>query len=625
MLSFKGNGKNDTVRAMARSASVASRSTSGPQYLRILLSAASGEVAHLAAAELAQGLRSMLGGVVRVESSDEIDSPRLLITCDSTSAPPRPPGLAGDAFALTPGARLLAVDAGSERGLLQAVAYLQERLGARFPAACAPQFPSTRTLRLFELEAVKVEPAFTRRALASDIMTWNYEDPERLQLHLSHDAEFITWMGRRGINAFSYIRHAHDRRARIDELVASHRRHGIDCEYGGHVLQLLLPRERFETCPDYFPLDADGARSPRGNLCVSNLAALDLVCAGALDYVSRYPENRLLHLWAADVQGEAWCRCAVCSRLAPQLQYLKVVNAVARRLPPGGPPVAYLAYHDTIEPVCGMEPEANVWFEWAPRERCYSHAIDDPACATNPRYWRALERYVELFEGRGHVFEYYADAILFGGFGFATPAVIARDLRAYHRLRLRSISCLTFGAYSVLAYPVNLLAFARASRSLEFDPPATLADAAAERHPACSAEMASAYRAIEQAAQAALTWGDVMKPPAAGAGAARGAARLRAAAGAIRRAVQAADHILAALDSPLVAAERELWRYGVESAQGLAEYLEALEPGGGPGAGGGPRWAKEGGAGGRPHPRDRAGAQGQLGRLRLPVDSPGLA
>ncbi len=48
------------------------------------------------------------------------------------------------------------------------------------------------------------------------------------------------------------------------------------------------------------------------------------------------------------------------------------------------------------------------------------------------------------------------------GSAVATPAVIARDLRAYRALGITSISCLTFGAYSVLAYPVNLEAFARA-------------------------------------------------------------------------------------------------------------------------------------------------------------------
>ncbi len=143
-----------------------------------------------------------------------------------------------------------------------------------------------------------------------------------------------------------------------------------------------------------------------------------------------------------------------------------------------------------------------MWFEWAPRERCYSHAIDDPDCATNPRYFAALKRYMDLFEGRGHVFEYYADAILFGGLGFAMPAVIARDLRAYRALGIRSVSCLTFGAFSVFAYPVNLIAFTRLAVNPDEEPEALLDAAAAQRHPACGSEMAPAYRAVQRACRA---------------------------------------------------------------------------------------------------------------------------
>ena len=39
-----------------------------------------------------------------------------------------------------------------------------------------------------------------------------------------------------------------------------------------------------------------------------------LVCAGAFDYVSSQPDNRLLHVWAADVFGGAWCSCGDCAR-----------------------------------------------------------------------------------------------------------------------------------------------------------------------------------------------------------------------------------------------------------------------------------------------------------------------
>jgi Domain of unknown function (DUF4838) len=428
-------------------------------------------------------------------------------------------------------------------------------------------------------------------------MTWQYEKPDRFALHLEHDREFIPWMASRGINAFSYIRHERDSRLKIDELLPLLNQHGIASEYGGHVLQLLLPRDRFEANPEFFPVGADGKRNPRGNLCASNDAAIALVREGATQYMRDNPECALLHIWGADVWDGAWCQCAECSQLSPQRQYMKVVNAIAAALaegPADATPVAYLAYHDTIEPVPGLDQLPNVSFEWAPRERCYSHAIDDSACAINPRYLESLKRHIDIFGGRGHVFEYYADAILFGGLGFATPAIIARDLRAYRALGITSISCLTFGAYSVLAYPVNLEAFARATQSPDFDPDASLADVAAQRHPRCAAEMTTAYRALARASALILNGGgDVMRPaltspppdPSGGlpplAARAAGAAReyrvrdLRRARDILGDACAAADHILGGARDDLSVAERSLWQYGREVAHGIADYVEA--------------------------------------------------
>ena len=107
---------------------------------------------------------------------------------------------------------------------------------------------------------------------------------------------------------------------------------GIEAEYGGHVLQLLLPRDRFAAHPEYFPCGEDGRRMESGNLCVSNRAALELVRAGALGYVRDNPEMAMLHIWGADVRRGAWCRCAECAALSPQLQYMKVVNEIAAAL-----------------------------------------------------------------------------------------------------------------------------------------------------------------------------------------------------------------------------------------------------------------------------------------------------
>jgi len=523
----------------------------------------------------------MIGSILESSPDASLGPSEIRIElADSATAPQSSPiALDGDGFEVSRGAESIVIRAGTERGLIHASTNLLEKLGAQFPPGVAPLYPRIETGRLAALEPFRVTPAFKRRAFISDIMTWDYNFPDRLELHLRHDCEFIPWMARRGINAFSYIRHAHDTRLKIDEVAPLLREHGIGVEYGGHVLQLLLPRDRFAEHPEYFPAGDDGVRAARGNLCVSNPDAVALVRQGALAYVHDHPENELLHIWGADVWRGAWCRCGQCRELPPQLQYMKVVNAIASELAADSkaPPIAYLAYHDTIEPHPGLKPLDNVWFEWAPRERCYSHAIDDPTCEINPRYLESLKRYIEIFDGRGHIFEYYADAILFGGLGFATPAVVASDLRAYRQLGLTSISCLTFGAYSVMAYPVNLEAFVRGSEDPDFEPGATLVDTAGGRHPRCAREMAAAYRAVERASKLCLDYADVMHPVMPPEKAARKLNELREAALVFNEAIAAADQIASSVDTRLAGAEKELWRYSSDVLAGMSDYLGALQ------------------------------------------------
>ena len=103
------------------------------------------------------------------------------------------------------GALLLA--GGTESALLHAVYDLLEGIGARFPLGAAPILPRIARAGLDLVEARTSVSAFNRRAFASDIMTWHYENTARLAIHLAHDRSFIPWMGARGLNAFSYIRH----------------------------------------------------------------------------------------------------------------------------------------------------------------------------------------------------------------------------------------------------------------------------------------------------------------------------------------------------------------------------------------------------------------------------------
>lgn len=534
-------------------------------------------VVSVAARELADGLAALLARSVAVRTDSRIKDNSIVIASGSVSEALAVPcaNLSGDAFEISrPAPDTITIGAASERGLLHAAVDAMTRLGAVYAPGVAPRFPRTELDRLFAMAPYKVTPAFSRRALVSDILTWNYKFPERLEQHLRFDREFVPWMARRAINTFEYIRHRRDTRLRIDELVALYGDYGIESEYGGHVLQLLMPRECFDSNPEYFPVSDGGQRNLHGNLCVSNADAVRLVAKNALAWLREYPENRMLHVWGADVVKGAWCNCSECKRLSPQLQYLKVINAIAGAA--GNVPVAYLAYHDTIDPDPRLGPFDNVHFEWAPRERCYVHAIDDVSCSVNTRYHESLKRYVDLFRGRGRVFEYYADAILFGGLAFSMPSVIARDLRAYRALGIDSIACLTFGAYSVLAYPVNLEAFVRAARDPHSDPAKVLSETAAARHPGCAEAMEKAYRAIDRVAALMLDYADVMKPYAmTGRRLGLKKTRIPKALEAAKSAIEIAESLKADARTSLVGAEEALWKYGREVISAIGNYLRA--------------------------------------------------
>src|SRR5262249_24127310 len=133
--------------------------------------------------------------------------------------------------------------------------------------------------------------------------------------------------------------------------------------------------------------------------------------------------------------------------------------------------------------------------------------------ATNVFYRRMLDEHLERFEGRVDVFEYYGDAILFGGCAVPLPGVIARDLEAYRRAGVRGVSCLVFGAYSLWAYGANVAAFARGVRA-----PAATPEAVHQhnrgRFGAGAEAMARYLAALERIMAGVVTYGDVLLPPA---------------------------------------------------------------------------------------------------------------
>ena len=522
-----------------------------------------------AAAELGTYLGRMFGRGPARRSAAGPGGSWLCLAPEGTPVPERALAVPGGAeFVVQPADDAAVVSGASPRALVAGVYALLEAAGCRWsPHGSSGEHVPGPDGALRPVPTLAMRPAFARRAFAADLATWHYSVPERLAARLPSDVAFIDWMAKRGATGLLFIRHANDTQWVIPELVPELRRRGLDVEGGGHVLVELLPRSLFATHPEYFPLAPDGRRSDLGNVCTASAAALAVVRERAVAARAALPGATDFHLWGLDLAGGGWCACPRCSGLSPADQALKVSNAVADALGPGGR-VFHLAYHDTLEPPRAVRPDPRVWAEFAPRERCYAHALDDPACATNAAYRRALDAHLELFAGRVHVFEYYGDAILFGGCAVPLAEVVERDLDYYARAGVRGVSCLVFGQYSLWAYGVNLEAFARGA---VFPAAAAGARGAHAARFGRAAEPVVRYlAALERVMAEVVTYGDVLLPPAE----AGRAAAVRAACAAARRQAPALRGLLAAAPVRL-AAEEHLLDYTLAVLGALERWLAA--------------------------------------------------
>jgi len=280
----------------------------------------------------------------------------------------------------------------------------------------------------------------------------------------------------------------------------------------GHGFPHFLPPALFGPRPELFRQGADGQRTPTGNLCTADPESIGRAVGELTKLLDRHPRARLLQIWPEDVMGGSWCHCDHCRERSPVEQYADLTAAIAGGLDAraSGAEVGFLLYHDTLtglpsEPAAaGARPfvPPNVYALYAPRERCYAHAIDDATCSRNRRYWQGALRAQDVFAGRVDVFEYYGDTILWQYFNAAIPHVIAADLRAYRHLGVREIQALTFGTYSRWAHGLNLATFAWLASGAECDADAAVARYAREQFGAAFDDaMTDYYLKLEEASR----------------------------------------------------------------------------------------------------------------------------
>ncbi|MCM8769124.1 MAG: DUF4838 domain-containing protein [Candidatus Omnitrophica bacterium] len=244
---------------------------------------------------------------------------------------------------------------------------------------------------------------------------------------------------------------------------------GFRCETGGHGLTNLIPRDLFKEKPEIFrmsqPEDFFGKRQADFNACLTHPETEVLVKKAYQEKLKLLPGIYALHAWPEDLPGGGWCFCSRCRALSPSDQALLSVRYLGEAAEEIGHPgrIPMLVYHDTLVPPVTLKPARRSFLLFAPRERCYGHALDDPECERNRFYLKSLQAWSEIYQGigDGHTFEYYLDQVLFRGMYPFLPGIILRDMKVYEKYGIESHMVLQVGGVSP-GPDYNLLLFAQA-------------------------------------------------------------------------------------------------------------------------------------------------------------------
>ncbi len=437
--------------------------------------------------------------------------------------------LPGDGFLVTVAANHVELRGDSPRGCLNAAYWLLEQLGFAWvePGATGTRFVPGKGLAEGDH---RENPAFARRTLV-------------LGNDALHDewAEWLQWASRNRLNDIFF----HDTPpSRLDRGPAVRPEHaddiaadgsgwlferwdaessairgaaskaGMTIQFGGHHLPALLERVQFADHPDWFPV-RNGVRDSRYNLCVSSEGGVAHVRVRARAFFERFAGADVYHLFGDDIRGGGWCECGRCADMSPSDQALFATNILAEVLAEAAPAarIAHLAYHDTLLPPTSVQPRNNVSLLFAPRERCYAHAINDPACERNvSQYWTAFTDLLPLFANdpaRIDVFEYYSDAILFKWLAPPSLDVLPADARAYASAGAGNLQNLMVSPRPWIGPPWHAWWMARCAWDPETTVEAALAHFCAAAYPGHVALMATYYELQERAYRLVLDLHDL--------------------------------------------------------------------------------------------------------------------
>ena len=233
------------------------------------------------------------------------------------------------------------------------------------------------------------------------------------------------------------------------ELIDYAAESGLKIEYEMHAAGYLLPKELFESHPEYFRMNEKGERTPDMNFCVSNQEALEIVVKNAAALAKKLYRSEPNYYFWLDDGINIHCRCPKCQALNPSDQLLTVVNAMLKEIKKDRPDakMAYLAYYDSMMLPEAVHQDEDIFIEYAPMYKYKKNA--EEAAAKEKAMLADLLNHFGTKDSK--VLEYWIDNSLFSGWRkppkqmFANGEAAKKDVREYTEIGFEYIS--VFGCY----------------------------------------------------------------------------------------------------------------------------------------------------------------------------------
>ncbi|MBR2425789.1 MAG: DUF4838 domain-containing protein [Lentisphaeria bacterium] len=346
-----------------------------------------------------------------------------------------------DGFVLALSESSAILNANEPKGILNAVYELAERLGITFlyPGEDGEWIPEQ--IKQPETGHFIQNPRFPYRGLF-----FSTTDCYSLEEHLH-------FMAKLKFNVVRFIKDTVD--------TAEYKKMGFRREMGAHLLPKFLDRELYKEHPEYFrmfqPSDFGGKRMADSNYCITNSDTRRVMAESFQKFAKELaPDVSVVHAWADDLPSSGWCMCPSCRSFTPCDQNMLSVKMLCRAADAIDSKLRFsvIAYHDTLFPSKQIPLEKRMLLTWAPRERCYAHAINDPTCERNHIHWQALQEWNQKLDEAGiddtHTFEYYCDQLLFTGMYPFLPDVIAEDAKAYKESRIAAFMTLQVCSWGIM-------------------------------------------------------------------------------------------------------------------------------------------------------------------------------